>query len=67
MLDRPSYISISKEILEEDGMMLFLMGARQVGKTTISKMIAQNYQQSAYFNWDLDQHRCPYSVWTIFH
>lgn len=33
------------------------MGARQVGKTTLSKLIANNFKQSTYFNWDIDEHR----------
>jgi predicted AAA+ superfamily ATPase len=31
------------------------MGARQVGKTTLFQLIAQAYQQKAYFNWDVRQ------------
>jgi uncharacterized protein len=38
-------------------MMLFLMGARQVGKTTVAKLIAESYKKVAYFNWDIDTHR----------
>jgi uncharacterized protein len=38
-------------------MMLFLMGARQVGKTTVAHMISDTYKKSAYFNWDNDDHR----------
>ncbi len=38
-------------------MMLFLMGARQVGKTTVANQIAKNYAKKAYFNWDNDDHR----------
>lgn len=38
-------------------MMLFLMGARQVGKTTVANMISNTFNRSAYFNWDNDEHR----------
>lgn len=32
--------------------MAFLMGPRQVGKTTLSLDVAKNWDQSFYFNWD---------------
>jgi predicted AAA+ superfamily ATPase len=38
-------------------MMLFLMGARQVGKTTVAHMLSDTYKKKAYFNWDNDVHR----------
>lgn len=37
--------------------MLFLMGARQVGKTTLATMIAEGYERSLYLNWDIDDDR----------
>jgi len=52
-----TYVTAMKRILDQDNVMLFLMGARQVGKTTLSQLIAQNYVQKAYFNWDVDEHR----------
>lgn len=32
--------------------MLFLVGPRQVGKTTIAQQIRENYKESSYFTWD---------------
>jgi len=38
--------------------MVFIGGARQVGKTTLAKeMIAKNYPHSAYYNWDYQPDR----------
>lgn len=38
--------------------MVFIGGARQVGKTTLAKeLIAQNYPNSTYFNWDYQPDR----------
>ena len=52
---------IYEETLNEEGFnwntMLFLMGARQVGKTTVSKSIAANFKRKEYFNWDVYEHR----------
>lgn len=36
----------------EDEQMLFLVGPRQVGKTTLSKAYAKRYKDSYYLNWD---------------
>lgn len=51
------YITAIQRILDQDNVMLFLMGARQVGKTTLAQLVAQPYVQKAYFNWDVDEHR----------
>ncbi|MGX6960875.1 MAG: AAA family ATPase [Rickettsia endosymbiont of Pentastiridius leporinus] len=32
--------------------MLFLVGSRQVGKTTIAKLVAKEYSEYVYLNWD---------------
>ena len=38
--------------------MVFIGGARQVGKTTLAKeIIAQNYPNSTYYNWDYQPDR----------
>jgi len=37
--------------------MAFISGPRQVGKTTLAKEFLAN-PESAYFNWDLERHRC---------
>lgn len=33
--------------------MLFIAGPRQCGKTTLAKMIAERFESSLYFNWDI--------------
>ena len=52
MNERILYTSLWQE-LAEDKQMVFLSGPRQVGKTTLAKMIAKNFINSVYFNWDI--------------
>lgn len=52
-----TYVSILQEIINKQDIILFLMGARQVGKTTLSQLLADPYTEKAYFNWDVDEHR----------
>jgi uncharacterized protein len=51
------YYSMIEQHFAEDGLMLFLAGPRQSGKTTTSEMIAESYQSSLYLNWDERDHR----------
>lgn len=37
--------------------MIFLAGPRQSGKTTLAKLIAGNFSNSLYWNWDIADHR----------
>ncbi len=37
--------------------MLFLSGPRQVGKTTVAKMLVDAFAKGQYFNWDNQSHR----------
>ncbi|MFN0117605.1 MAG: ATP-binding protein [Elusimicrobiota bacterium] len=37
--------------------MVFLAGPRQAGKTTFSRLIASEFKNTLYFNWDLDTDR----------
>lgn len=37
--------------------MVFLGGARQVGKTTLAKQILKETRSESYLNWDTDEHR----------
>ena len=38
--------------------MVFIGGPRQVGKTTIARdLIAKQYRQSGYYNWDIKSNR----------
>jgi predicted AAA+ superfamily ATPase len=56
-MNRQTYINASVDVLSNQDVMLFLMGARQVGKTVLSKSIAALYKQSFYLNFDDDEHR----------
>ncbi len=52
MLDRKTYVSIWNELAREKSM-VFLAGPRQSGKTTFAKMVAEEYTNNLYFNWDV--------------
>lgn len=52
MLDRKIYHQLWKDLSGEKSM-VFLAGPRQSGKTTLARMIASDFQNSVYFNWDL--------------
>ncbi len=56
MISRPLYLKIWNDLAAEKRM-IFLAGPRQVGKTTLSQMIAESYANHAYFNWDILDHR----------
>jgi len=49
-----SYSSILTEHLEQHRQMIFVVGPRQVGKTTLCMDLAQEHH---YFNWDNQDHR----------
>jgi predicted AAA+ superfamily ATPase len=51
MIDRSPYRTIWDQLSREKRM-VFLSGPRQVGKTTLGKMIAEDVTNSLYFNWD---------------
>ena len=51
-----TYLANLRESLKNQNVMLFLMGARQVGKTTLAQIFADPYTEKAYFNWDVDEH-----------
>ena len=55
LLERYLTKYIHKDLAEK---MVFVGGARQVGKTTLAKeLIASRFKGSAYFNWDNRQDR----------
>jgi uncharacterized protein len=56
MLDRPLYRNIWKELTREKRM-VFMAGARRVGKTTLGEMIGQPYPNRFYINWELPEDR----------
>ena len=37
--------------------MIFIAGPRQSGKTTFTQMIAENFTNSVYFNWDIIENK----------
>jgi|APFre7841882724_1041349.scaffolds.fasta_scaffold20204_2 predicted AAA+ superfamily ATPase len=56
MLDRPLYRHIWKELTREKRM-VFMAGARRVGKTTLAEMIGQSYPNRVYVNWEIPEDR----------
>ena len=56
MEKRVPYIQIWKELSDEKSM-IFLVGPRQSGKTTLATLISQSFKNNLYFNWDIAQNR----------
>ena len=52
MIQRQLYRDIWKELAREKAM-IFMAGPRQAGKTTLAEMIADDYANTEYFNWDV--------------
>ena len=53
---RKPYLEIWEELSREKSM-VFLVGPRQVGKTTLAQIISGSYTNTLYFNWDIPKHR----------
>lgn len=51
------YEAVVEEHLTEYRQMLFLVGPRQVGKTTTSLEVSEPYQHHFYFSWDIQEDR----------
>ena len=51
---REPYLKIWQELSGEKSM-IFLVGPRQVGKTTLAEIISQSFVNNLYFNWDIPQ------------
>lgn len=51
------YEAVIEEHLSENRQMLFLVGPRQVGKTTTSLEVSEPYKHHFYFNWDIQSDR----------
>jgi predicted AAA+ superfamily ATPase len=51
---REPYLKIWQELSREKSM-IFLAGPRQVGKTTLAKIISRNFINNLYFSWDIPQ------------
>ncbi len=56
MYARELYKTVWQE-LAADKEMIFLAGPRQAGKTTLAHMIAGDFANSLYFNWDIPEER----------
>lgn len=56
MLNRPLYRRLFDE-LSKDKRMVFMTGARGVGKTTLSEMIGKSFSNCVYLNWEIPEHR----------
>ncbi len=56
MLDRPLYRNLFKELTKEKRM-VFMAGARRVGKTTLGDMIAETFANRVYLNWEIPEDR----------
>ena len=56
MLDRPLYRNLFKELTKEKRM-VFMAGARRVGKTTLGEMIAESFANHEYLSWEIPEHR----------
>jgi predicted AAA+ superfamily ATPase len=59
MNKRSPYIKIWQD-LASDKSMIFLVGPRQVGKTTLAQIISGSFTNSLYFNWDIAEHRANF-------
>lgn len=51
-INRQLYANLWQELSNEKKM-IFLVGPRQVGKTTLAKEAAKKYPNNLYFNWDI--------------
>lgn len=51
------YEEVLEEHLLENRQMLFLVGPRQVGKTTTSLEVSEPYKHHFYFSWDIEKDR----------
>jgi predicted AAA+ superfamily ATPase len=56
METRDPYVKTWQDLAREKSM-VFCVGPRQVGKTTLSKIIAEAYPNNLYFNWDDPRNR----------
>lgn len=51
------YEAVISDHFNNNRQMLFLMGPRQVGKTTTSRESASSFDENLYLNWDNQEHR----------
>jgi len=65
MEKRKPYIKIWQD-LAIDKSMIFLVGPRQAGKTTLAQIISDSFTNNLYFNWDIAEHRTNFMQNPIF-
>lgn len=53
---RELYLNIWRDLASEKGM-VFLVGPRQAGKTTLARIISGSFANHLYFNWDIPEQR----------
>jgi predicted AAA+ superfamily ATPase len=56
MEERNLYLRVWNEFVQEKSM-VFMVGPRQAGKTTLAQIISRSFTNSLYFNWDIPSHR----------
>ncbi len=56
MKKRELYLDLWRELAGHKSM-VFLVGPRQAGKTTLARMITGDFSNAVYFNWDLVTHK----------
>jgi len=56
MEERRIYLKVWEELAQEKSM-VFMVGPRQTGKTTLAHIISNSYINQLYFNWDIPSHR----------
>ncbi|HIJ40909.1 MAG TPA: ATP-binding protein [Deltaproteobacteria bacterium] len=59
METRTLYLNIWED-LSADKSMIFLVGPRQAGKTTLAHIISESFPNHLYFNWDIADHRTAF-------
>lgn len=65
MKRRTPYIKIWQD-LAVDKSMIFLVGPRQAGKTTLAQIISGSFTNNLYFNWDIAEHRTNFMQHPLF-
>jgi len=56
MEERNLYLKVWDELAREKSM-VFMVGPRQAGKTTLAQIISRSFANNLYFNWDIPSHR----------
>ena len=56
MEERKLYLKVWHELAQEKNM-VFMVGPRQSGKTTLAQIISSSFANNLYFNWDILSHR----------